>query len=913
MSHFPRTAAWLIGILGILWSCCHEAMGSGAPAPILNPKSYVSPGGEYELRVIPSTIHGAGAGTYVLKKGGEQVSSIQKPYTLWEAGVTDAGLVAGYAYSHGPRGLFLEGGGFEGGAGDFRVVVMDSTGHESVNAITRRQWSRSLNSPPDPVGQGMVMDQENDRLVVRVAKEGVDSHSESWWVYQLSTGKVLPRIEPKYGTSDPARAKWVITASPVAGTPLTLVHWWQHDGTLGGTGSGALFTLMDTTGQNVWHLDVPGDYEVAGDQKSEWQLQEKIGREGAILRADIPDRFDLHFVAADERVTFEVRQTRENSWTVEEIARAPYDEPKRPESDTLSITEIRLNALPPVLLETKNEDLSCPIRDIRYFAFDGKGRICFLRSGREDVPALALIDQDGSVAKEVSLHAINAGKRSMWSGLAYVGDDRYIVTQSPEGAGGKASAWWVNMTSETITPIMGFDCPRVQSIEAFPDGGFAVLTRIPCEHTWAATVYAFDATGRREWRLEEKDIQAAAYLFSPKDIAVTETGNVAVLDLIRKTIQIFDRKGQYLKVHKLQAAPDRRVSYPSAICAHGSEGFVIKDYIGKPLVIYVNADGTVRNDLVPRYPDGQTISPLVTVRVAPDGHVWTCDGDAFQRLSNDGIADRVLGLAPSPDRLDKIAGITIARDGMIYAVARRTGAVHILDAQGNWLRTCKPEPTDFKGEVFLPTLTVDDEGYVYLHSDNRARGRGYLRFSPEGKRVDFGEPPAEVSQLKWYSQPGTGRIWGLGRREVQLLDGSFQIIRTITKQPDGDWLVNLDDAAVAPNGAIAVVARDGLPSPDCSITVNLYNAEGDPVCTVPIPKQMGEIPRVAYDGTRLVVAGDDGLLCLRPGSVAAQRLIFGDVAGEGEFWYPYILAERKELVLFDANHQKPLLKRYEFP
>jgi hypothetical protein len=67
--------------------------------PILEPKEYASPSGGYRLFVDPSDRSGEGPATYRLSYNGKEVWSGKRPFTLWEAGVTDDGRVGGYAYS----------------------------------------------------------------------------------------------------------------------------------------------------------------------------------------------------------------------------------------------------------------------------------------------------------------------------------------------------------------------------------------------------------------------------------------------------------------------------------------------------------------------------------------------------------------------------------------------------------------------------------------------------------------------------------------------------------------------------------------------------------------------------------------------------------------------------------------------
>src|SRR4051812_12504003 len=93
-----------------------------APPPILNPNTYASPSGKYSLFVNPSDMYGRGKADYKLSLGGREVWSGEKPYTLWDAKVTDDGCVLGYSYSFGRAGLSEA--GWKAGPGDFRVVIL---------------------------------------------------------------------------------------------------------------------------------------------------------------------------------------------------------------------------------------------------------------------------------------------------------------------------------------------------------------------------------------------------------------------------------------------------------------------------------------------------------------------------------------------------------------------------------------------------------------------------------------------------------------------------------------------------------------------------------------------------------------------------------------------------------------------
>ena len=265
------------------------AFASEGPPPTLNPKSYASPSGKYSLLVDPSDLYGRGSGSYRMTNHGREVWSGTRPYTLWEARVTDDGVTGGYAYSNGWRG-FSE-AGYKAGMGDFRVVILDQLGKERLDQATKRQESNYLHTPPNPLAAALIMDAVNDRMVVRVYDADVNRQAESWWPYQLSTGKALATFRPRELMADPTPVRSVMDAQPVLGTPLTLLHWWRYEWAKERK-RGARFTLIGLDGKAVWSLDLPADYDSAGGEDAEERLMASLRRSGGILESNTdPEKF----------------------------------------------------------------------------------------------------------------------------------------------------------------------------------------------------------------------------------------------------------------------------------------------------------------------------------------------------------------------------------------------------------------------------------------------------------------------------------------------------------------------------------------------------------------------------------------------------------------------------------------------
>ncbi len=169
-------AFWL-GVALLMLASGASAIG---PFPsVLNPRTYRSPSGEYELLVNPTKRYGEGPAWYRLRKKGHEIWGGKRPFTLSEAEVADDGTVGGYAYL----------GGEDSDDHPFAVVVIAPNGRTVTDHRTARSSSRFLHTFPNPRAQGMFLDLATRELVVRVADEDVNAAVEWWWRYPLTESR----------------------------------------------------------------------------------------------------------------------------------------------------------------------------------------------------------------------------------------------------------------------------------------------------------------------------------------------------------------------------------------------------------------------------------------------------------------------------------------------------------------------------------------------------------------------------------------------------------------------------------------------------------------------------------------------------------------------------------------------------
>jgi hypothetical protein len=306
------------GVLSVL-CLIGFGLGGGAAwamqdrAPALNPKTYVAPGGKFELKVDPSNRDGRGEGSYVLSQEGKEKWAAKLPFKMWEAGVTDEGVVCGYAYTEG----------IDGGAkpGEFLIVILDADGKVKLQQSQKRAKSRIVHGPTDPVANGLLVDGANDRMIVRVADPDINQGWESWLVYGISSARAQVIFKPTRMMKDYEKARFILDAELAPGTPLVLLHWWLYDDK--SKDVGARYTLVDKQGKPVWTLDLPKDYLAGGKKEAQDKLRALVRKRGGILASDKPGEFEIFVAEKSERVRFALEKDGDK-WMVKEVSRSAF-------------------------------------------------------------------------------------------------------------------------------------------------------------------------------------------------------------------------------------------------------------------------------------------------------------------------------------------------------------------------------------------------------------------------------------------------------------------------------------------------------------------------------------------------------------------------------------------------------------
>jgi hypothetical protein len=171
----------LAAIIALLLGAPFQLLGSAS----IEPRTISSPSGEWTAHLDPSSRYGGGPSHVVVSHGAQPAWSADLPITLWDAVLTDTGQLAGYAFTAGNP---------EVANGDLVVAIFAPDGHELQHEAEARRHSPHPDFPANPWPKGVFIQPALDRFVVRVPDEDLNRQDETWWTYELSTGRSLGRI-----------------------------------------------------------------------------------------------------------------------------------------------------------------------------------------------------------------------------------------------------------------------------------------------------------------------------------------------------------------------------------------------------------------------------------------------------------------------------------------------------------------------------------------------------------------------------------------------------------------------------------------------------------------------------------------------------------------------------------------------
>ncbi len=893
----------------MLLICRVGAVGLVTPAAqaTLDPATYRSPSGRYELSVDPQTATGAGAGQHRLRRDGVEVWSGEQPYTLHQALVTDDGVVAGYAYEGGVRTVGHHGPRRRG----LSVIIIGPD--KALRQRDERRWAagggrrRGFSGSDSPRISGLVADPAHDRFIVVIP--GRYSDAPVWWTYRLGDGARAGDFTLERPVAEPGFAG-IVSSHLVPGTDLVLTQWYTSRYGAAATREAAL-TLVDTGGETIWTERFPDEYDGLGERWEWWDLHD------AVPQVDVGERrFGFRSLASHERVTYVVHAdaAKEGGWRIVESGRVAIRDPGEGEgaavADASAPAAIELAFRGTI--ELRAPEVASPVRRLRDFAVDAGGNVGFVYRGeRPGEVRFVHVDREGTVRSDVRLGLPDEADAELPRAVPVDGD-RWVAVRSSIAGGGAARTWRFDPETGETERIAASWAAGVKALTPAPDGGFVVLVRHRLEYTMEDEICAYDRRARRRWSRREPG-HGQGHSFQA--ITALPDGRVAGLTAVRKTIELFGPEGNHLASWKIADLIGHEPNYPAGLTADAGGGMILHDFRGSPPVYRIAPDGQVTSRLRPRFDSGKTFRLLYGgVKAAPDGTLWTSDGHALLRLGEGGVVDLVVGRQPDDDALGEVRALTVDGHGSIYALDDRTERVHFFAPDGAPILVCRPDPGDALAESIGASITVDGDGHVYCATGGAIDpfgGGGFLRFDANGRRIGVERLDAVPQARDWLCKPGSRERWVTSLRSVHLVGESGAVQRTIERRPDGAWLDRVGRAAVAPDGSIAVLASKLRQAGDAPMFACVYDGKGEGVTVLSLGPGSRHA-RIAFDGSTVITCVDDHL-DLRPvDGGAARRFDLPDPHDASTpWWTPFVAPDGVEVWVWPRPQAK--LLRFALP
>lgn len=824
--------------LALLAGGIHAQWGETRQSPF--PTETNSANGVWSLVIDSTTEWGDGAGHYRLERDGTVTWEGTLPFTLYEAAVSDTGVVAGWSWSgtEERHEMVLAVVGPDG-----TVRYRDARLREKLDEVIPMHTAWTYY--PEPLSIDIDPTQSWARFVVREFEP--EDHVPRWTLVELETGRVVAtRVRPsdELGVFASGLRGW----TSVPPLDLFLAEWRVP---VDGDSAGIRVGLFDSAGRAVWRLHRDRDHADA-ETGSPYLAAYREGSQ--LLEAGDDGTFAIARIATEERVLFRVDRDG-NAWGVEEIGREPLELPATAEVAAAEETnaEPDFESLPVVPLEVvarvtlgehRGPTASLGIRNV---ALDDRDRAGWLRTAAGGPRTFVRMDlKTGLVDRE---HALELPEPSAAERIPELSFNGGVLLAWLDG-----ERWLVALSGDyTVFFVLDADTGRLERLSdadgttvrvvGTRDGGFATAGGSEMSPT---VVSRFDPDGELLWQHQPFEHG------SLEGLALLDGGRLAALGNIVDEVHFYSLAGEprgRLDLEDVWGAPptdlsqitsfeDLETHYVTQLHADG-DGFVVTDMSSTP-TWRLSPDGTVRAEIVPRYTDGRPVDqPEVFVDSA--GKMWTTDGEAMLGLDESGVADRVYGPSEEETALEEDGGIFVDHLGRVLLRDERSAAVHAFDADGTPLFVARMATEDFEdggfADLYGTVIQVSHDGRLWLERENEVGligSRDYVAFERDGTRLGvFDVVTDDGVEENWFFQPNADRRWIVNTERLYLVEGDAEP-RRYDRGPDGRWL-KLGwpyRAAVAPDGSLALDAESRDAGGDETDCVHLYTPEGEPIRTI---------------------------------------------------------------------------------
>lgn len=552
------------------------------------------------------------------------------------------------------------------------------------------------------------------------------------------------------------------------------------------------------------------------------------------------------------------------------------------------------------------------------------GAMYRLRKGGSDV---------WSAKKEYTLREVSVTDDGIVVGFAYRGHDpdQYFHFVILDATGREIlDEMESRCQRESSTPPRP-NRPYAKQLIALPDHDRAVLRIVEADGFTRWRIYEL-STGKLVDRRKPGGLVLGARLVEDRPLVLVHeylgrrrmgaVGGVrfVLMNLEGDPVWSFDAVRDYVGIELFEVSlvgrrpEDYFREHPGILLTEGSGRFDVRLFATNERVSFVVKSGangewivseTERVDFVADDQGGSADSPLGALRY---------------------LGELILS-SPQSDRLGRMVGFAVDSQDQLYAVSKWTGAVHVFDRFGKWLRMMEPDPTDFGGTVEEAFVAVTLSGEVYVQ---RPKPRGpsppdeYLRFSASGERIGFVtfEPRLGGSPFSpsWAFQPATGYRCGIrhlgNESKLMIVDPPDTVVREVSKRANGKWFDVATAFAMGPDGSMAVLSHE-LGGASGVSEIDLFSPDGEPIRSILLPRAKKWYCGLACEGRRVVVVGQEEVVIVNLDGDEMERWSLEGANGARRRWSAFIVGDGRELLLFDGRMRfesgSPTIHRYALP
>lgn len=903
----------LVLLTAIVSPCSLVAHATEMPGgdPLLNPKTYTSPSGAFALTVVPDNPNGSGGAAYTMRSNGSTVWEGKRDFTLWNAGVTDTGVVGGVAYSEGEGATMTF-----NGPGTISAVILAPDGSTRAMHTSSRRKNRYIVCPTivEPEVGHLVVDADSDRLVLWMRPEYQEIEHWRWWAYRLSDGAILGEIVPEQPSSTAEYQNlFVVDAIKLSGAPLVAAHWILME--LGDTGvkEAARFALLDSQGKEVWRLNLDGEYDRPHESDPRWSHWYDLVRPGIKQLASTDRGFEVRSYKLEQRVAYTLACAADGTWTATEVSRVadalPLNEEEARTLQRKQAVAIETIDLPSAGVITLQLDERPLIGDVHNLIVGPGGHLAWIRTvpGTPGARELVIIDQQGKSRRRKTLEAGIAG-----SGLAALPDGKWLLWRSTYEGNEPTRVWVYDDSSDTLTETLIFPKGHIDRIIPRQDGSFLV-----CEGSISSV---------RTTLISSDGASIGSLLHAGSDrLALTTTGEIVTLSGL-DTLVFHSSDGSARLEVRLSTVMAENPSYIASIAPAPAGAVYVGTSADLAPVVRIEPNGTMSAAFHPKRSNDAPFAARLAS--SADGSLWVTDGEAIYRLDKSGRAIATLGDQAGTRAIDGIGPVVPGPDNLIYAMGSRDTVIHAFSHDGTRARAIRPHHTLDARSGLAPAFCVRADGSLILSRERDINSFGAPPvdiINADGSDGGTIETVLDEFQETVLARPGRMDWWAIGYKNAALVNADGIPTEYIRKRPDGAWIATIDRFSVAPDGwlVMIVTGEPGLASSGASRFLCIYDADARPIATVPIPREDGYATSVGFAkaavcacvGARVLLVSRDGA-SMRwfeiPGAVSGDWYFATTSADGSELWITKngghsIQRFALPLTLVDAtsNHDEP--------